>query len=137
MTREETSSPQRTRTSQTSSCYRRSPFYEYYEDAISQLLNNKPIYLVDLNMRIISWLSTVLKSEFNISKTNETLAYVDPHFMDVRDSSNSIATIQNVAYQDYPQVFMDKQSFIPNASVLDLLFCMGPASNIYLKDSTL
>ncbi len=119
------------------SCYRRSPFYEYYEDALSQLLNNKPIYLVELNMRIISWLSTVLKNEFNISKTNETLAFVDPHFIDVRDSSNSIATIQNVAYQDYPQVFMDKQPFIPNASILDLLFCMGSTSNIYLKDSTL
>jgi hypothetical protein len=120
-----------------SSCYKRSPFYEYYEDSLSQLLNNKHIYLVDLNMSIISWLSNVLKRDFNISKTNEPLAYLDPHFNEVRDTSNSIKAIQNVAYQDYPQVFMDKQSFIPNASILDLLFCMGPSSNIYLKDSTL
>ncbi len=120
-----------------SSCYKRSPFYEYYEDSLSQLLNNKHIYLVDLNMSIISWLSKVLKRDFNISKTNEPLAYLDPRFNEVRDTSNSIKGIQNVAYQDYPQVFMDKQSFIPNASILDLLFCMGPASNIYLKDSTL
>jgi hypothetical protein len=120
-----------------SSCYKRSPFYEYYEDALSQLLNNKHVYLVDLNMSIISWLSTVLKRQFNISKTNETLAYLDPLYIDIRDTSNSLGAIQNVAYQDYPQVFMDKQSFIPNASILDLLFCMGPSSNIYLKDSTL
>jgi len=56
-----------------SSCYKRSPFYEYYEDSLSQLLNNKHIYLVDLNMSIISWLSKVLKRDFNISKTNEII----------------------------------------------------------------
>ena len=56
---------------------------------------------------------------------------------DVRDNDNTKKTTQNVVNQVYPQVFMDKIDFIHNASVIDLLFCIGPTSNIYLKDSDL
>jgi hypothetical protein len=118
-------------------CYKRSPFFEYYEEALSELLFTEYNYLVDLNMRIISWLSKVLKTDFNVSQTTTKLNYLDPNYSDFRDTSNTLASIQSAANQDYPQVFMDKQPFIRNASILDLLFCMGPASNIYLKDSTL
>jgi hypothetical protein len=120
-----------------SSCYKRSPFFEYYEDPIIALLQTEYTYLIELNMAILGWLSKVLKTDFNVLQTNTNLKYLDPNYNDVRDTSNTLKSIQNVANQDYPQVFMDKQPFIPNTSVLDLLFCMGPASNIYLKDSTL
>ena len=120
-----------------SSCYKRSPFFEYYEDPIGTLLQTEYTYLIDLNMSILGWISKVLKTDFNILQTNSNLKYLDPNYNDVRDTSNTLTSIQNVANQYYPQVFIDKQPFIPNASVLDLLFCMGPASNIYLKDSTL
>ena len=119
------------------SCYKRSPFFEYYEEALSELLFTEYSYLVDLNMRIISWLSKVLKTDFNVLQTTSKLNYLDPNYSDVRDTSNLLSSIQSTANQYYPQVFMDKQPFIHNASILDLLFCMGPASNIYLKDNTL
>jgi hypothetical protein len=119
------------------SCYKRSPFYEYYEDGLSAILQTEYTYLIDLNMGILGWLSTVLKTDFNVLISTKKINYLDPDYIDIRDTSNIIKGIQNVANQDYPQVFMDKQSFIPNASILDLLFCMGPASNIYLKDNTL
>jgi hypothetical protein len=119
------------------SCYKRSPFYEYYEDGLSAILQTEYTYLIDLNMGILGWLSTVLKTDFNVLISTKKINYLDPDYNDIRDTSNIINGIQHVANQDYPQVFMDKQSFIPNASILDLLFCMGPASNIYLKDNTL
>ncbi len=120
-----------------SSCYKRSPFFEYYEDGLSRLLKTEYPYLLDLNMQIIEWLSKVLKTEFNISKTTEATSYLDPNFIDVRDTSNMSKLSQNIANQVYPQVFSDKIEFIPNASILDLLFCMGPSANIYLKDKHL
>ena len=120
-----------------SSCYKRSPFFEYYEDELSQLLHKEYPYLLDLNMHTIEWLSKVLKTEFNISKTTEATSYLDPNFKDVRDTSNASNLSQNIANQAYPQVFSDKIEFIPNASILDLLFCMGPSANIYLKDKHL
>ena len=52
-----------------SSCYKRSPFFEYYEDGLSQLLHKEYPYLLDLNIHTVEWLSKVLKTEFNISKT--------------------------------------------------------------------
>jgi hypothetical protein len=120
-----------------SSCYKRSPFFEYYEDELSRLLITEYPYLLDLNMQIVEWLSKVLKTEFNISKTTEATSYLDPSFIDVRDTSNTPNLSQNIANQVYPQVFSDKIEFIPNASILDLLFCMGPSANIYLKDKHL
>ena len=120
-----------------SSCYKRSPFFEYYEDGLSQLLHNEYPYLLDLNLHTVEWLSKVLKTEFNISKTTEATSYLDPNFKDVRDTSNTSNQSQNIANQVYPQVFSDKIEFIPNASILDLLFCVGPSANIYLKDKHL
>jgi hypothetical protein len=120
-----------------SSCYKRSPFFEYYEDGLNRLLKTEYPYLLDLNMHIVEWLSKVLKTQFNISKTTEASSYLDPSFIDVRDTSNTSKLSQNIANQVYPQVFSDKIEFIPNASILDLLFCMGPSANIYLKDKHL
>jgi len=120
-----------------SSCYKRSPFFEYYEPSLQDLLLKKHQYLVDLNMSLIQWLEKVTKTSFNISKTNEHIPFLDSNYKDVRDLSNLNNTTQNLVNQVYPQVFMDKIDFIPNASILDLLFCMGPTSIIYLKDSDL
>jgi hypothetical protein len=35
--------------------------------------------------------------------------------------------------QPYPQVFEVKHGFIPNLSILDLLFNEGPNASLYLK----
>lgn len=119
------------------SCYKRSPFFEYYEPSLQELILTKHQYLVDLNMSLVNWLEKVLKMSFNISKTNELITFLDPSFIDVRDCSNFNDYPQNLVNQVYPQVFMDKIDFIHNASILDLLFCTGPTANIYLKDSVL
>jgi hypothetical protein len=119
------------------SCYKRSPFFEYYEEGVSQLLQKEHLYLVDLNISILNWLEKVLKTQFNISKSTAPIPYLDPSVQEARDSSNLVDTKQNIANKVYPQVFSDKIDFIPNVSILDLLFCMGPSANIYLKDSSL
>jgi len=41
------------------------------------------------------------------------------------------SSVQTVAYE---QVFADRQAFIPNACILDLLFCKGPESSLILED---
>jgi hypothetical protein len=88
-------------------------------------------------MSIIGWLEKVLKTNFNISKSTAVIPFLDPQFTDVRDSSNNPNAALDIANQVYPQVFSDKIDFIPNCSILDLLFCMGPSANIYLKDNRL
>ena len=119
------------------SCYKRSPFFEYYEEGVKQLLKAEQPYLIDLNLSIVSWLERVLKINFNISNSTTVIPFLDPQFIDVRDSSNNPNAALQIANQVYPQVFSDKIDFLPNCSILDLLFCMGPAANIYLKDNRL
>ena len=119
------------------SCYKRSPFFEYYEEGVIQLLKKEHIFLIDLNMSILDWLQKVLKIDFNISKTIASIPYRDSNYIDVRDTTNKDEFFQNNLKQEYLQVFSDKTNFIQNASIIDLLFCIGPSSNIYLKDSHL
>ncbi len=120
-----------------SSCYKRSPFFEYYEDGLSQILISQHTYLIDLNMSILRWLEQVLKTNFNISKSTAVIPFLDPQYIDVRDTFNDHKAGINTTDQAYPQVFSDKIDFLQNCSILDLLFCMGPSANIYLKDRTL
>jgi hypothetical protein len=88
-------------------------------------------------MSILDWLQKVLKIDFNISKTIASIPYLDSNYIDVRDTTNKDEFFQNNLKQEYLQVFSDKTNFIQNASIIDLLFCIGPSSNIYLKDSHL
>jgi len=37
---------------------------------------------------------------------------------------------------EYPQVFEDRHGFLPNLSILDLLFCTGAEATSYLMMST-
>jgi hypothetical protein len=53
------------------SCYSRSPFFEFYRDAVWGLLEKKETFLLDMNMRILEWLKTVLKFPGNLSLTDE------------------------------------------------------------------
>jgi hypothetical protein len=41
---------------------------------------------------------------------------------------------ETVKFLEYIQVFADKFGFIPNLSILDLLFNLGPATNEYLNN---
>ena len=42
---------------------------------------------------------------------------------------------KNIHFQivKYPQVFEEKTGFIPNLSVLDLIFCVGPQAGFVLE----
>ena len=41
------------------------------------------------------------------------------------------------SFQSYTQVFTEKHGFIPNLSILDLLFNEGPNTELYLKQQKL
>lgn len=109
--------------------YRRSPYFEFYEDNLCSVFNKKHKYLIDLNINILEQLLILLQIEntFSLSKS-----YVESKENDFRAKYNA-KKINNELPQ-YTQVFSEKMEFQPDLSILDLIFNEGPQSIIYLRN---
>ncbi len=117
------------------SAYKSSPFYEFYEDDLTDLLLKKHKYLLDLNLDCQQFIIDNLPIELIIHKTTTfQLAYAkDIDFRFLADAKSE----RNYNLSKYTQVFSDKHGFIENLSVLDLLFMEGPNAINYLENEHL
>jgi hypothetical protein len=112
------------------SAYRCSPFFEFYEDDFKKFYTDEYSSLLHFNMELLHKIVALLKFEINISNS---LDYIPDYGKDVDDFRNSIHPKQKHFKPDphfnptrYIQVFENKYRFLPNLSIIDLLFCEGP-----------
>lgn len=110
------------------SAYGRAPFYEYYADEIKDIFDSQPETLFDLNWQLMELIIELLQLDLKIS-FSETFQKELPE--DTADGRNTILPTknleaENIKLRKYNQVFEEKHGFIPNLSILDLLFCCGP-----------
>lgn len=119
------------------SCYQRAPFFEYYGEEVFGLLSSRPIFLLDLNMSILDWLQKVVKMEGEITKTAEFQKTADQGVTDARNKELPKNYLKSPFPIRYTQVFEDIIGFQPNLSILDLLFCTGPAVKEFFRDNKL
>ncbi len=117
--------------------YLSSPFFEYYIDALMPFFEKQYTFLFDLNLEIIE----ILLSELQIEKTINFSEEYNPEY-DFSDFRNSIHPkkkfqTENFNALKYTQVFFDKFDFLPNLSILDLLFNEGPNLENVLRESLL
>ena len=115
------------------SAYGESPFFEYYQDDIRPFFEKRWDYLLDFNEAICQKMcelidiqpSTQYSSDF-VAEPNDVLDYrlaINPKHP---------TPDANFTPKPYYQVYSEKHGFLPNLSVLDLLFNMGPESIFYL-----
>ena len=103
--------------------YRTSPFFEFYEDDLAPIFTKKYKYLQDLNIDTYLFITDALQISSNFSKTEEFL--IDETQKDFRMLAE-IKKQPKKLVDRYIQMFDDKHGFIPNLSILDLLFMEGP-----------
>ena len=121
--------------------YMTTPFFEYYMDDIYALLDRKESSLFSLNLSIIELFSNLAGITCNISLTEEYYKgerLKDMGITDLRERIHpkykGMSLLQELKIEKpYYQVFSDKQGFIPNLSMLDLLCNEGPNAISYLK----
>ena len=116
--------------------YRTSPFFEFFEDDIRPIFEKEHTFMMDLNFQIFETINECLGIVLPFEKTTEFLLEIDnPKVKDFRNLVNGKKdTFQNEAYT---QVFEEKNGFIPNLSILDLLFNEGRHTKDYLLQQQL
>ena len=104
------------------SCYRRSPYFEYYAEDIKMLFEKKHHFLVDYNIQCIQLVNQLLqvKKELVLTEKYEKMP-LDTWV----DGRNLFDENKDIQLPSYIQVFQDRIGFKSNLSILDMLFCDG------------
>ena len=117
------------------SAYRNSPFYEHYADELHRTFFTPHIYLVDLNLSLLSLCLNWLGWQKKLSST-EIYQASPTECTDIRNmllSKKSYSTRNFCRPSPYTQVFGN--NFVDNLSLIDLIFCKGPESTHVLRAS--
>ncbi|WP_372651494.1 WbqC family protein [Draconibacterium sp.] len=119
------------------SAYNSSPYFEYYQDELYPFYESKTKYLLDFNLQIHEQLCDFFEIENKIRLT-EDFEKVPQNTFNLRDGiSPKLKYNPDPAFQPqtYTQVFSDKYGFLPDLSILDLLFNEGPNAYTILLQS--
>ncbi len=108
------------------SLYKRAAYFEFYEPSLQLLFEEPYNTLADFNLATCDWIKAQLKLSFEELFADEymesyvALADLRKHFMPGIEKRTGITEPQ------YYQLFADRIGFLPNMSMLDLLFAEGP-----------
>ena len=111
--------------------YQSTPYFEYYEDKLKKIYAEQITSLKEFNLKALGIILDILKTEKKYDLTNEY--FKNPEAEDYREkfSAKSESTSE---FEEYYQSFSDKNGFIKDLSILDLLCNIGPESLTYIKN---
>lgn len=117
------------------SAYKNSPYYDYYMDNFMPFFERKEKYLLDLNTKILRELMENIGLRRPLSFTEDYYPAPENH-EDLRDvihpKPSRRRTERPFTPKPYHQTFAERFPFVPNLSIIDLLFNMGPETDGYL-----
>lgn len=103
------------------SAYKNAPYYEYYIDRISEILNSEKTFLSELNFELLQYLieKTGLSCEVNMENSAQEITKEMNELVNPK-------SVNQFTGKKYYQTFSERFDFQNNLSILDLLFNEGP-----------
>lgn len=121
------------------SAYGNAPFFLHYTDILQPFFEREYEFLFDWNWRILQTICQLIGFQPNIEFTSEFQTETPASVLDWRNAISPKLQQQqpDPHFQPawYAQVFEEKHGFLPNLSILDLLFCAGPEALSVLQTS--
>ncbi len=108
------------------SAYANAPFFEHYAGGVEKTIMGRHEHLESLNHQTLTLCLEYLGLDVKVSKTDSYIKAYQAPFTDLRGVFHPKKENGIVPAKSYQQVF--GQGFVPGLSILDLLFCEGPAA---------
>jgi hypothetical protein len=118
------------------SAYRKAPYFDYYFENLKAILYKGHTHLIELNRDLMSFCLRHIGFQKKISETLTYDLQVKEDVFDVRSTISSKKAFTERGFYKalrYYQVFGSE--FVPNLSIIDLLFCEGPRASEILRAS--
>jgi len=124
------------------SAYGNAPYWDYYADQLEPHFKNKTSCLFDFNYQLFQTVYQLLglTTEIKLTESYQSTPSAD-QLVDFRGGihpkphrAKPDAQFKSIPY---PQVFSEKNGFLPNLSIVDLLFCTGPEAPLLLEQMIL
>lgn len=112
-------------------CYRSSPYFEFFEDEFYAIYSKEYEFLFDWNKDLFELVNKCLQLNLNYSFT-EKFEKIPEDKDDFRSYIKPQSKGELPADFRYIQVFEEKTGFLPNLSIVDLLFNYGPRAKDFL-----
>ena len=120
------------------SAYNHTPFFEYYKDDFRPFYEKKFDFLVDYNEQLCQLVCQLIDIDTSFQRTESYIAEPSNTIIDLRDAIHPKKEVMDDASFSavpYYQVFQERLGFLPNLSIIDLLFNMGPEAIFVLQKS--
>ncbi len=117
------------------SAYNSSPFFEYYADDLEHFFRKRADFLFDFNQQINETILEIMEIpvKLNLTEAFEQIPEGHLNFREkISPKAHRNADDRQFIAQSYTQVFSEKFGFVPDLSILDLLFNEGPSAHSVL-----
>ena len=114
--------------------YGKAPFFEYFFPYFEEVLSREETHLWALNLNLLTICLKLLRWPVKLTLVGQDGLPAD--VMDLRGQIvPSVSYLDRPFYQEVPYGQIFGLNFVPNLSILDLLFCMGTESDSWLVKS--
>lgn len=116
------------------SAYGKAPFFEYFFPELERVFEENRTHLLDLNLGLLTACLKML--QWNCAVVPIAGVAEDLCAEDLRGhvQAKGLAAVDS-AFQAVPYTQVFGSGFVPNLSIIDLLFCTGPEASDFLRRS--